>query len=222
MILKPIAVAAGLLCTGCYYGAMQGARTLGEDNLVFSGNLMMPAFFSSSDRQEAEESREDYLETWPNASFMMGATGNIDLGFTAMAYGIGPMVKYAFTPGSSDNAISLLAGINYVIPMQVVMPHGSLAAGHMVGDRLEVYGAADGGYGPDLANIPDDGSGGHDWDEGDNTFFSDLRAGCVYTIQPEGGTRHYGAFVPAAIVFEFAFPLDLSRNMIIAGLGVMY
>jgi hypothetical protein len=222
MTWRTILAAALLAGTGCYYGAMQGARTLGDGNLSLSGNLMMPAFFSSSDKQEAEESREDYIETFGSVSFAMGATDNVDLGFTAMAYGLGPQVKYSFTPRESETAISALATITYVMPMQVVLPHGSLAIGYLVGPDFEVYGGLDAGYGPDLANIPEAPDGGDDWDNVENTFFQDLRAGCVYTIKGEGSGEHYGAMVPAAVVFEFAFPLDLSRNMIIAGLGVMY
>jgi hypothetical protein len=220
-MIRRLILATVMLGTGCYYGAMQGARTLGEGNLAISGNLMMPAFFSSSDKQEAEQSRQDFLETYGSVSFAMGATDNIDLGFTAMAYGLGPQLKYSFSPPSSATTISALGSVTYVMPMQVVLPHGSLAVGHLVGPDLEVYGGFDAGYGPDLANIPEASDGGNDWDSVGNTFFQDLRVGCIYTIKGEGSPR-YGALVPAAVTFEFAFPLDLSRNMIIAGLGVIY
>jgi hypothetical protein len=217
-----IILAAALMGTGCYYGAMQGARTLGEDNIAISGNLMMPAFFSSADKQEAEQSRQDYIETFGSVSFAMGATDNIDLGFTAMAYGLGPQLKYSFSPRSSATAVSVLGSVTYVMPMQVVLPHGSLALGYLVGPDLEVYGGYDAGYGPDLANIPETPDGSDDWDNVENTFFQDFRAGCVYTIKGEDSEQHYGTLVPAAVIFEFAFPLDLSRNMIIAGIGLMY
>jgi len=214
-------VAAFLLGTGCYYGAMQGARTLGEGNLSFSGNLMMPAFFSSSDKREAEQSREDFIETYGNASFAMGATDCIDLGFCAMAYGLGPQMKYMFTDPASLTAVSVLGGMTYVMPMQVVLPQGSLAAGRLLGRDLEVYAGYDAGYGPDLANIPESPDGSRDWDEVGNSFFHDIRAGCVYTIKGSG-SRHYGGIVPTAVTFEFALPLDLDKNIIVAGLGVTY
>ncbi len=214
---------AVLLASGCYYGAMQGARTLGEGHVNMSASLMMPAFFSSGDRREAEESGEDYLETYPGFAFSIGATEDVDLGLAAMGYGIGPFLKYGLMDPRSENAASILAGVNYVMPAQVVSPRASLALGRLLGSDLEVYGGWEGGYGPDLANIPEDSeTGEHDWDYVENTFYHALKIGCRYTIKSEGEEDRYGMLVPEGIAFEFSLPLDLGRSMIVAGLGVTY
>jgi hypothetical protein len=218
-----VLLSGSLLASGCYYGAMQGARTLGEGHVVAGGNLQMPAFFSSEDRREAEDSGEDYLETYGSLFFSTGATDDIDLGFTAAGYGVGPHVKYGFLPHDEPTAVSVLLNVTYVLPAQVVSPRAGLSVGRLLSPNLELYGGFEAGYGPDLANIPDDPeSGEHDWDYIDNTFFDCVKAGCVYTIRPEGSDREYSSLVPESVLFEFAFPIDLQRSMIIAGLGVVY
>lgn len=215
------AVLAALSC-GCYYGSMQGARTLGEERASFRGGVMMPAYFSSADRLEAEETGEDFMDSYPGFSFSVGATEEIDLGLAAMGYGIGPYIKYGLLDPGSDRALSILGGINYVMPPQVVSPRGSIQAGTLLGSDLEVYGGWEAGYGPDLSDIPDDEYGDRDWDAVENTFFHALKAGCIYIIKGEGSEGEYGMFVPELIGFEFSVPLDLETGMIVAGLSVGY
>lgn len=210
-----------ILSSGCYYGAMQGARTLGDGRASIRGSLMMPAFFSSEDRLEAEETGEDFLDPYPGFTFSVGATPDIDLGLAAMGYGIGPFLKYGLLDPESDKALSILAGINYVMPPQVVSPRASIAGGMLLGRDLEVYGGWECGYGPDLANIPEDEYGERDWDYVGNTFYHALKAGCIYTIKGDDEDR-FGFLVPELICFEFSVPLDLDRNMIVAGLGLGY
>lgn len=220
---KRLLAAAGMLAIcGCYYGTMQGARTLGDGQVTIGGNLQMPAFFSSQDRQEAEDSGEDYFETYGSLAFSIGATDDIDLGVTAYGYGIGPHVKYGFLPRESPTAVSILAGVNYVMPAQVVSPRGCLAVGRLLGEDLEVYGGVEAGYGPDLGNIPEDPEGEHDWDEVENTFYNGLKAGIVYTIKPYDSSREYSSFVPYSVIFEFAVPLGLEHSMVVAGIGITY
>lgn len=221
--MKRTGAALFLCACGCYYGAMQGARTLGEDNIALGGSLMMPAFFSSSERLEAEESGEDYLETYPGFCFTIGATERVDLGLAAVGYGVGPFLKYGLLDPGSEYSASVLAGINYVMPPQVINPRGSLAVGTLLGRDLEAYGGWECGYGPDLANIPlDEQSGDDDWDSIGNTFYHAVKIGCIYTIKGEGDSDRYGMLVPAGISFEFTLPLDLDRSMVVAGLGLTY
>lgn len=222
MRVNAVPLIAILVSSGCYYGAMQGARTLGDGHASIRGSLMMPAFTSSADRVEAEETGEDYLDPYPSFTFAVGASPEIDLGLTVMGYGIGPFIKYGFLDPGSDIAFSALGGVNYVMPPQVVSPRASLAFGKLLGRDLEVYGGWECGYGPDLANIPEDEYGDNDWDTIDNTFFHALKAGCVYTIKSEAGEDDFGMFVPELIGFEFSIPLDMGRNLVIAGLSIGY
>ena len=214
-----LAAAASLLCAGCYYGTMQPAHTLGENHITASGSVMLPAFLEAEERAEAEESGVDYLEPYPAMSLASGATENVDVGISAYGYGLGPFLKYSPMESSAPAAVSVLGGVGYVLPAGGISVRGSLAAGHRLGQRLQLYGAWDVGYGPDLANIPEDESGEDDWDAIGNTTSQALRLGVGYELRlgPDMST-----YVPESVTFELTVPLDLSRDMVIAGLGVTY
>jgi hypothetical protein len=211
-----------LITPSCYYGVMQGAHTLGKNHLTVTGGATLPAYFSADSKTEAEDTRIDYLEAYPSVDFAMGATESIDLGISSFGYGVGPMVKYNFLSPIDPTAISAMLNMNYVIPMQVMMPRLSLCAGHRFDRDLEVFGGADMGYGPDLANIPEADDGSHDWDAVDNTFFSCVRIGCKYELKPPGSPNVNRAYLPESVLFQFSIPLDLTRGMILAGLAVTY
>ncbi len=211
-----------LILSSCYYGAMQSARTLGEDHINITAGVTLPAYFSTEDKREAEENRVDYLEVYPTFSFGIGATDRIDLGASVFGYGVGPSVKYGFLDPQSRNALSALLDMNYVIPAQVMMPRLSLCGGRLFGDGLEVFGGVDMGYGPDLANIPKTTDGANDWDLVDNTFFSSARVGCRYEIKSPGSPNESTAYLPEAVMFQFSVPFDLNRGMILVGLGIAY
>jgi hypothetical protein len=205
-----------LLFTGCYYGAMQGAHTLGGDHMIFRGSMMFPGFFSTDDRREAEEAGEDNLDIYPAFTFATGATSRLDVGLSAYGYGVGPLVKVGILDPDLPEAVSVLANASYVIPAKVIGTRGSVAAGRRFGPDFEAWAAYECGYSPDLLNIPETSSGGHDWDQVENTFFQCVRVGCQYEL------RNLGSYVPESIVIEFMVPLDLRWNMIVAGLGITY
>ncbi|NOQ23456.1 MAG: hypothetical protein GQ565_12525 [Candidatus Aegiribacteria sp.] len=216
------AIFFGLLFSSCYYGAMQGAHTLGKDHITITGGVTLPAYFSAESKREAEENRIDFLETYPTVDFAIGATERIDLGVSSFGYGLGPMVKYNFMHPEALTAISAMLNMNYVIPMQVMLPRLSLCAGHMFDRNLEVFVGSDAGYGPDMANIPESQDGSHDWDSVDNTFFACIRMGCKYELKPPGSPNENIAYLPESILFQFSIPLDISRSMILAGLAITY
>jgi len=211
-----------LLFSSCYYGAMQGAHTLGKNHITMTGGVTLPAYFSAESKREAEEDRIDYLETYPTADFTMGATDRIDLGISSFGYGVGPMIKYNLMNPLDPTAVSAMLNMNYVIPMQVMLPRLSICAGHRFDRDLEVFAGTDIGYGPDLANIPESQDGSHDWDRVDNTCFSCIRIGCKYELKPEGSPNANRTYLPESILFQFSIPLDISRSMILAGLAITY
>ncbi|MCD4776326.1 MAG: hypothetical protein K8S15_09795 [Candidatus Aegiribacteria sp.] len=211
-----------LLFSSCYYGAMQGAHTLGKDHITVTGGVTLPAYFSAESKREAEDNRIDYLETYPTADFAIGATDRIDLGVSSFGYGVGPMVKYNFMNPHDATAVSAMVNMNYVIPVQVMLPRLSLCAGHRFDRDLEVFVGSDIGYGPDLANIPESQDGSHDWDSVDNTCFSCIRLGCKYELKPPGSPNENRTYIPESILFQFSIPLDISRSMILAGLAITY
>lgn len=207
-----------ILVSGCYYGSMQGARTLSENELQLTGGVGLPAYLSSDDRRAADESGEDDLPISPSLSFLTGAARGIDLGFAAYGYGIGPQVRVAILDPGVREALSVTAGANYVIPAKVIGGRASIAAGYLLGSELEVYAAWDAGYGPDVINIPEDPSGDWDWSEMDDGFFHCIRTGALYSFP--GGQRE--VWIPAGLAFEFAIPLDLRWSMVLVGLGVTF
>ena len=211
-----------LLFSSCYYGAMQGAHTLGENHITMTGGITLPAYFSAESKQEAEENRIDYLETYPSMDFAIGATERIDLGISSFGYGLGPTVKYNLMNPVEPTALSALLNMNYVIPMQVMMTRFSLCAGHKFDRDLEVFAGSDIGYGPDLSNIPESQDGSHDWDSVNNTFFSCIRIGCKYELKPPGSPNQNRTYLPESILFQFSIPLDISRSMILAGFAITY
>lgn len=211
-----------LLFSSCYYGVMQGAHTLGKDHFTITGGVTLPAYFSAESKREAEENRVDYLETYPTADFAIGANERIDIGISSFGYGVGPMVKYNLMHPADPTALSAMINMNYVIPMQVMLPRLSLCAGHMFDRDLEVFAGSDVGYGPDMANIPESEDGSHDWDSVDNTFFACIRVGCKYELKPEGSPNANNTYLPESILFQFSIPLDISRSMILAGLAITY
>ncbi|MFO8183951.1 MAG: hypothetical protein R6U39_07225 [Candidatus Aegiribacteria sp.] len=220
-LLSAVAVLL-MTSSSCYYGAIQGAHTLGKNHVTVTGGATLPAYFSAESKREAEDTRVDYLQAYPSADFAVGATESIDLGFSSFGYGVGPMVKYNVMPPGDPTALSAMLNMNYVIPMQVMMPRVSFCAGHRFDRDLEIFTGADLGYGPDLANIPESQDGSHDWDMVDNTLFSCLRIGCRYELKPPGSASASRAYLPESILFQFSIPLDISRSMILAGLAVTY
>ena len=211
-----------LLLSSCYYGAMQGAHTLGENHITVTGGVTLPAYFSAESKKEAEDSRIDYLHVYPSISVATGATDRIDLGASSFGYGVGPFIKYNLMPPANPTAISALLNMNYIIPMQVMLPRISLCAGHRFDRDLEIFIGCDAGYGPDLANIPETHDGGHDWDSVENSFFSCIRTGCSYELRGPGSPNANRTYIPESILFQFSFPLDLKRGMILAGLAITY
>jgi len=211
-----------LLFSSCYYGAMQGAHTLGKNHITMTGGVTLPTYFSAESKQEAEENRIDYLEAYPSIDFAIGATERIDLGISSFGYGLGPTVKYNLINPVEPTALSAMLNMNYVIPMQVMMTRFSLCAGHKFDRDLEVFAGSDIGYGPDLSNIPESQDGSHDWDSVDNTFFSCIRIGCKYELKPPGSPNQNRTYLPESILFQFSIPLDISRSMILAGLAITY
>lgn len=220
--MKPTIVSACVvfmvLGAGCYYGSMQGARTLGENELSVSGGVGLPAYLSSADRREADASGEDDIPISPCLSFFTGAARGVDLGFAAYGYGLGPQVRVAILDPGIREALSVTAGANYVIPAKVIGGRASLAAGYLLGSDLEVYAAWDAGYGPDVINIPEDSSGEWDWSEMEDGFYHCIRTGAVYSLP--GSPREI--WIPCGLTFEFAIPLDLRWNMVLVGLGVTF
>ncbi len=214
-----LATAASLLCAGCYYGTMQPAHTMGENHITATGSVMLPAFLEAEARAEAEASGTDYLEPYSSLTLASGATENVDIGISAYGYGLGPFLKYSPMESSAPSAVSALAGVGYVLPARVISVRGSLAAGRRLGQRLQLYGAWDLGYGPDLANVPEDEEGEEDWDSIENTTSQALRLGVAYELRL-GSER--STYVPESVAFELTVPLDLSRDMVVVGLGVTY
>lgn len=207
-----------LAMTGCYYGSLLGARTLSENEITVTGGVGLPAYLSSEDRRDADASGEDDIPVSPSATLLTGAARGIDLGIAAYGYGVGPLVRVALLNPSRPEALSLTAGANYVIPARVVGARGGLAAGYLLSDGLEVYGGWEGGWGPDVINIPQDSSGGKDWSGVQDGFFHGVRAGaCLALAAPDSDP-----WIPGNLTFEFALPLGLRWNTVLVGLGVTF
>ncbi|MEA3265992.1 MAG: hypothetical protein U9P42_03495, partial [Candidatus Fermentibacteria bacterium] len=88
---------------------------------------------------------------------------------------------------------------------------------YLLGSSLEVYTGWDAGYGPDLVNIPEDSEGNNDWDEAENKLHHSINAGVMYGLP--GGEEEW---IPESIGFEFAIPMDLTKNLVMFGLAVTY
>ena len=214
---KLFILSAALITAVCYYGSMTGARTLGQNHMTITGSVALPAYLSADDRREAGESSIDDVPVSPSVTFLSGATESIDIGAFARAYGLGPMVRVGLLDPSAPYALSVNAGAGYIIPAKLLGTRFGVSAGYLLGNALEVYGGWDGGYGPDVVNIPEDEDGHSDWDEVENTFHRSVVAGILYSLPSSGET-----WIPEAVGFEFAVPLDLSRNLVMFGLAVSY
>lgn len=217
MRISVTALLLGILGQGCYYGSMIGARTLGENHMTVTGAVGLPAYLSADDRREAGESRIDDVPVSPGVTFLSGATKNIDIGVYGRAYGLGPLVRVGFLAPEMPYAFSITAGASYIIPAKLLGTRFGAAAGYTFGGSLEIYAGWDGGYGPDVINIPEDANGDNDWDEVENTFHHSVNAGLQYSLP--GNDRQW---MPETLGFEFAVPMDLSRNLVMFGLGVTY
>ncbi|GEM_PF-416739 len=217
-----LALTAAMIMTSCYYGAMQGAHTLGKDHYTVTAGGAFPAYFSAESRREAQETGEDRLTPYPSLDFAVGATGNVDVGISAFGYGVGPMVKIDVTRQSNPTACSAMLNVNYVIPAQVLMTRFSACIGRTFEGVLEAFAGADVGYGPDLLNIPEKDDGSHDWDAIENTVFYCLRAGCEYGLKTPGGGLSGNNYVPESIFFQFSVPMGISRRVVLVALGFTY
>lgn len=217
-IFKVAYLAASLaVVQGCYYGSMTGARTLGENHMTVTGAVALPAYFNADDRSEAGENDIDNVPVSPALIFLSGATDRIDIGVSGRAWGIGPLVRVGLLNRQEKAALSLIAGASYIIPAKLLATQFGISAGYIFGSSLEVYAGWDGGYGPDLINIPEDTDGNNDWDEVENKFHHSINAGVIYGL-PVGEAE----WIPESIGFEFAIPMDLTRNLVMFGLVVTY
>jgi len=205
------------MSTGCYYGSITGARTLGENHMTITGSVGLPAYLSADDRREAGESSIDDVPISPSVTFLSGATERIDIGAFARAYGLGPMVRVGLLDPGAPYALSVNGGAGYIVPAKLLGTRFGASAGYLLGSALEVYGGWDGGFGPDVINIPEDADGHSDWDEVENTFYQSVVAGLLYSLPISGDT-----WMPEAIGFEFSLPLGLSRDLVMFGIGVTY
>jgi hypothetical protein len=196
---------------------MIGSRTLGENHMTVTGAVGLPAYLSADDRREAGETSIDDVPVSPSVTFLSGATENIDIGVFGRAYGLGPLVRVGFLDPAAPYSFSVTAGASYIIPAKLLGTRFGAAAGYTFGSSLEIYAGWDGGYGPDVINIPEDSNGVNDWDEVENTFHHSVSAGLQYSM-PGNGRE----WMPESVGFEFAVPMDLSRNLVMFGLGVTY
>jgi len=202
---------------GCYYGSMIGARTLGESHMTVTGAVALPAYLNADDRREAGEQSIDDVPVSPGVVFLSGATDRIDIGVFGRAYGVGPMVRVGVFRPDSRQALSFNAGASYILPAKLLATQFGASAGYLFGNSLEVYAGWDGGYGPDVVNIPDDNEGKADWGLVENKLHQSVIAGVMYGLP--GGVAEW---IPESIGFEFAVPLDLARNLVMFGLAVTY
>ena len=217
-IFKLLCLAAFLVAVqGCYYGSMIGARTLGENHMTVTGAVALPAYFNADDRREAGEEDIDDVPVSPSLTFLSGATERIDIGISGRAWGIGPLVRVGVFNQEEKGALSLIAGASYIIPAKLLATQFGVSAGYLFGSSLEVYAGWDGGYGPDIINIPENSEGNNDWDEVENKLHHSVCAGVVYGL-PAGEEE----WIPESIGFEFAVPMDLTRNLVMFGLAVSY
>jgi len=205
------------LIQGCYYGSMIGARSLGENHMIVAGAVGLPAYLSADDRREAGETSIDDVPVSPSVTFLSGATERIDIGVCARAYGLGPLVRVSLLETEAPYALSANAGASYIIPAKLLGTRFGIAAGYSFGSSLEIYTGWDGGYGPDVINIPEDSEGKNDWDGVENTFHHAINAGLLYFL-PGNGRQ----WMPESVGFEFSVPMDLSRDLVMFGLGVSY
>ncbi len=217
-IVKMLCLAAFLAAgQGCYYGSMTGARTLGENHMTVTGAVALPAYFNADDRREAGENEIDDVPASPSVTFLSGASKRIDIGISGRAYGIGPLARVGVFNPEEKEALSLVAGASYIIPAKLLATQFGVSAGYLFGTSLEVYAGWDGGYGPDVINIPEDADGNNDWDEVENKFHHSINAGVMYGLA--AGEEEW---MPESIGFEFAIPMDLTRNLVMFGLAVSY
>ena len=217
-IFKVVCLAAFLtVVQGCYYGSMTGARTLGENHMTVTGAVALPAYFNADDRREAGEDDIDDVPVSPGLIYLSGASDRIDIGVSGRAWGIGPVVRVGILDPGDRGALSLIAGASYIIPARLLATQFGVSAGYLFGSSLEVYAGWDGGYGPDVINIPEDADGNNDWDEVENKLHQSINAGVMYGL-PAGEEE----WIPESIGFEFAVPMDLTRNLVMFGLAVTY
>ncbi len=210
-------VFAFLLFSSCYYGSMTGARTLGENHMTLTGGIALPTYLSADDRADAEETSVDDVPVSPSLTFMSGATSNIDVGISARAYGLGPVVRAGLLPSGNQAALSLLGGASYVVPAKLLATNFGISAGYILGNSLETYAGWYGGYGPDVVNLPENSDGEEDWDEVNNTFYHSASAGIIYELPARNAE-----WIPESLCFEFSAPLGLARNLVMFGLAVTY
>jgi hypothetical protein len=202
---------------GCYYGSMIGARPLGQNHMTVTGAVALPAYLTADDRREAGENNIDDVPVSPFITFLSGATDRIDIGVSARAYGVGPLIRVGVLNPLERGAISIIGGASYIIPAKLLGTQFGVAAGYLLGSALEVYAGWDGGYGPDVINIPEDQNGNSDWDGVENTFHHSINAGVMYGL-PAGEAK----WIPESAGFEFSVPMDLTRNLVMFGLAVTF
>ncbi|PIE52862.1 hypothetical protein CSA37_04260 [Candidatus Fermentibacteria bacterium] len=217
--MNRIITALLLAVTGCYYGSMTGARTLGEKHMTVTASVGLPAYLSADDRREAGESSTDDVPVSPSVTFLSGVTDRIDIGAYARAWGIGPLIRVGLLSPDLPYSVSINAGAGYIVPAKLLSTRFGLTAGYSVGESLEIYGGCSGGYSPDVINIPEDGDGNRNWNEVENKYHYGFNAGVRYTLPPPEEDQ---LWIPEAVGFEFAIPMDLSRDIVLFGLAVTY
>ena len=206
-----------VMFSGCYYGSMTGARTLGENHMTLTGAIALPTYLSADDRAAAEDSNIDDVPVSPSLTFLSGATSNIDVGISARAYGLGPVVRAGLLSSENRVALSLLGGASYVVPAKLLATDFGISTGYILGNSLETFAGWYGGYGPDVVNLPENSDGEEDWTEVNNTFYHFVCAGIIYELPLRNAE-----WIPESLCFEFSAPLGLTRNLVMFGLAFTY
>ncbi len=216
---KPLTILSVLILfgfQGCYYGSMTGARTRGKSHDCYRRG---GAAGISHRRRQAGSRGEQYRRCACLSIAYLSLRGHGQDRYRSFgrAYGLGPMIRVGLLDPGKPYAVSVNAGAGYIVPAKLLGTRFGAAAGYSFGGSLEIYAGWDGGYGPDVINIPENADGGNDWDEVENTFHHAMNAGILYFLPPAGGE-----WMPEAAGFEFSVPLDLSRNLVMFGLAVTY
>lgn len=170
-----IIVAAGIISSGCYYGTFQSPKGIGMGKVRVRTAGYFPAYFSSSDRENAEKSGTDFGDGMIKAMVTYGGSKRFDIGMQGTYYSLGIHAKWwaVMSPEAGRKSVDFapMIWLDYFWEMKRVTPKFSLIAGYPTSRIGELYIGYEGFWGPSIPKImkidnglSDNGNAKYTWD----------------------------------------------------------
>jgi len=170
LLLAITFVIIAIVSSGCYYGTFQSPKGIGMGKVRVRTTGYLPAYFQSSDRDNAEKTGRDFGDGMVKGMITYGGSKRFDIGLQGTLYSVGIHSKWwaVMSPEAGRKSVDFapMIWLDYFWETKRIAPKFSLIAGYPTSRIGEVYLGYEGFWGPDIPTILkiDGGNAKYTWE----------------------------------------------------------